>query len=157
MVLLQFYHSEDFAELAYDLDENQSMFTSSVENALHRIKERNDGKAFPITIFLDDKKVGFFVLDFGNDKLPLSENQKCVLLRSLSINPDFQGKGIGKASMLKIEAFVRENFPDCNEVVLAVNEKNTLAFELYLKTGYLYEGKIIEGRVGPQFVMFKKL
>ena len=157
MVLLQFYYSEDFAELAYDLDENQSMFTSSVENALHRIKERNDGKAFPITIFLDDKKVGFFVLDFGNDKFPLSENQKCVLLRSLSINPDFQGKGIGKASMLKIEAFVRENFPDCNEVVLAVNEKNTLAFELYLKTGYLYEGKIIEGRVGPQFVMFKKL
>ena len=157
MVLRQFYYSEDFAELAYDLDENQSMFTSSVENALHRIKERNDGKAFPITIFLDDKKVGFFVLDFGNDKLPLSEIQKCVLLRSLSINPDFQGKGIGKASMLQIDAFVRENFPDCNEVVLAVNEKNTLAFELYLKTGYLYEGKIIEGRVGPQFVIFKKL
>lgn len=157
MVFLQFYHPDDFSEVNYTSDENQSMYTSSAKNALKRINERNDGKAFPVTVFWNDKRVGFFVLDFGNDKSELRENEKCVLLRSLSINPEFQGKGIGKESMLEIDAFVQENFSDCNEIVLAVNHTNTLAFQLYLKTGYLYEGKSVEGRNSPQFVMSKKL
>lgn len=156
MILLQFYQPEDFSEVNYTLDENQSMFTSTAENALKRINERNDGKAFPVTVFWNNQRVGFFVLDFGNDKSELSENENCVLLRSLSVNPEFQGKGIGKESMLKMDTFVQENFPDCNEIVLAVNQNNNLAFQIYLKTGYFYDGKIIIGRNGPQFVMFKK-
>lgn len=157
MVSLQFYHPDDLSEVSYTLDENQSMFTSSAEKALKRIKERNDGRAFPVTVFLNERRVGFFVLDFGNDKFEMTENRSGVLLRSLSVNPEFQGKGIGKESMLKIDSFVREQFPECEEIVLAVNQNNHSAFQLYLKTGYIYDGKIIEGRSGPQFVMMKKL
>lgn len=157
MVTLRFFQPDDLSELNYILDAEQLMFTSSAENALNRIKERNDGKAFPITVYFNEKRVGFFVLDFGKDKSELSENEHCVLLRSLSINPEFQGKGIGKETMSRIGAFVRENFHHCNEIVLAVNHNNHSAFQLYLRNGYLYEGKSVEGRHGPQFVMTKAL
>lgn len=160
MIELKFYEPEDLAELNYVLDEIQSQFTATAKQALERIEERNQNEdffAYPITIFYNEKAAGFFVLDFGADKFDLTENPDSVLLRSLSINPDFQGKGIGKLAMLEVDHFIKEHFKDCNEIVLAVNEKNTSAFQLYTKTGYLYEGRINQGRNGPQFVMFKKL
>jgi len=110
-----------------------------------------------VTILQDEKPAGFFVLDFGEDKLDLTDNEKSVLLRSLSVNPDLQGKGIGKAAMQLVDRFVRENFPDCDEIVLAVNQKNISAYQIYLKTGYLHEGKSRMGRSGPQYLMHKKL
>jgi GNAT superfamily N-acetyltransferase len=157
MVGLKFFEISDFPELDYALDENQQQYTSTVDKALERIKQRNDRKASAVTILQDEKPAGFFVLDFGEDKLDLSDNKKSVLLRSLSVNPNLQGKGIGKAAMLQVDRFVRENFPDCDEIVLAVNQKNISAYQIYLKTGYLYEGKSRIGRSGPQYLMYKKL
>ncbi|CEJ70390.1 Acetyltransferase (GNAT) family protein [Chryseobacterium oranimense G311] len=157
MVSLRFFTISDFPELDYALDENQLQYTSTVEKALERIKQRNDNKAVAVTILEDEKPAGFFVLDFGEDKLDLTDNEKSVLLRSLSVNPDLQGKGIGKAAMQQADLFVRKNFPDCDEIVLAVNQKNISAYQIYLKTGYLYEGKSRIGRSGPQYLMHKKL
>jgi len=160
MTGLKFYQPEDLPELDYVLDEIQSQFTATAKQSLEKIEERNqkeDFFAYPITIFHDEKIAGFFVLDFGEDKLDLTENPSSVLLRSLSVNPDFQGKGIGKSAMLEVDHFIKEHFSDCNEIVLAVNEKNTSAFQLYLQTGYESEGKTREGRSGIQFLMFKKL
>lgn len=87
----------------------------------------------------------------------MTENKDSVLLRSLSINPDFQGKGVGKSVMMIIDDFIKEHFKDCNEIVLSVNERNDFAFEIYLKQHYIYDGKKIAGRSGPQFVMSKIL
>lgn len=157
MVSLQFFTEKDLNEVNYALDEIQMQYTSTAELALQRIKERNDHKAFPITIFEDGKAVGFFVLDFGDDKFDLTDNQNSTLLRSLSINPQSQGKGIGKSAMLQVDDFVRKNFKDCDEIVLAVNQNNISAYELYLKVGYHYEGKTRIGRSGLQYLMFKKL
>ena len=157
MVSLEFFTEEDFSEVNYTLDEIQMQYTSTAEFALQRIKERNDHKAFPITIFCDGKAVGFFVLDFGEDKFDLTDNQNSTLLRSLSINPQLQGQGIGKYAMILIDDFVEKNFKDCNEIVLAVNQNNISAYELYLKVGYQYDGKTRIGRSGPQYLMYKKL
>lgn len=160
MTELKFYQSEDLSEIDYILDDIQSQYTATAKQSLEKIEERNqrgDFFAYPITIFYQEKIAGFFVLDFGEDKFDLTENADSVLLRSLSINPDFQGKGIGKSAMTKADHFMREHFTDCNEIVLAVNEKNTQAFQLYIKTGYEFEGKTREGRSGTQFLMFKKL
>lgn len=156
MVSLRFFKDHDFTELNYALDENQLQYTSTVEKALNRIKEKNDGKEFPVTILEDEMPAGFFVLDFGEDKLDLTDNEKSVLLRSLSINPGLQGKGIGNTAMHQVDLFVRENFPDCDEIVLAVNQRNISAYHIYLKAGYVYEGKTRIGRSGPQYLMYKK-
>ncbi|PIF44423.1 acetyltransferase (GNAT) family protein [Chryseobacterium sp. 52] len=157
MISLAFFKQEDFSGVNYILDEEQQKYTSGAEKALQRIKDRNDSQGFAVTVFKDEEPAGFFVLDFGEDKFELTENEHSVLLRSLSVNPELQGRGIGKAAMQKADDFVREQFPDCDEIVLAVNQKNLSAYHIYLKTEYVYEGKTIIGRSGPQYVMSKKL
>jgi ribosomal protein S18 acetylase RimI-like enzyme len=157
MVHLKFFVAEDLINLNYVLDELQSLYTSTAEQALERIKERADDLAFPVSIFDDEIVVGFLVLDFGADKFDITNNSNSVLLRSLSINPAFQGKGIGKSVMLILDEFVKNHFDSCDEIVLAVNQNNIVAYEIYLKTGYFYEGKSREGRSGPQFLLSKKL
>lgn len=155
MTSLHFFKPENLSGLQYTLDETQSLFTATAEQALERIKEREDDLAHPITIFHGEKPAGFFVLDFGEDKFDLTDNKNSVLLRSFSINPQLQGKGIGKSAMLKLDNFVKEHFRECNEIVLAVNEKNSSAYHIYLKTNYLYDGKSRIGRSGPQYLMYK--
>ncbi|SHG68255.1 GNAT family N-acetyltransferase [Chryseobacterium sp. OV279] len=157
MVRLELFKQEDFSALNYALDENQQQYTSTAEQALNRISERNDSKAFSVTVFEDDEPAGFFVLDFGDDKFELTDNTQSALLRSLSINPALQGRGIGKEAMQIVDEFVKKTFPDCDEIVLAVNQKNLSAYHLYLKTGYAYDGKSRMGRSGPQYLMYKKL
>jgi len=157
MVKLKFFEQKDFPGLTYTLDEQQAQYTATAEQALQKIEERSDTLAFPITIFEDEDPVGFFVLDFGNDKLEFTDNHNSMLLRSFSINPKFQGKGIGKKAMIQVDEFIRENFKECDEIVLAVNQNNISAYRLYLTVGYQYKGKERIGRSGPQYLMFKKL
>ncbi|MFC3160879.1 Acetyltransferase (GNAT) family protein [Chryseobacterium arachidis] len=157
MINLKFFTQKDFHGVQYTLSELQLEYTSTAEFALKRMAERNTGLEFAVTIFFDEKPAGFFTLDFGEDKFDLTDNPNSALLRSLSINPELQGKGIGNAAMMQVDDFVRKNFSDCEEIVLAVNQNNILAYELYLKVGYHYEGKTRIGRSGPQYLMFKKL
>lgn len=156
MVSLKFFTQKHLSALSYDLDKVQSGYTSSVSFALNRIAERNTGREFPVTIFCHGVPAGFFTLDFGEDKLELTGNQHSVLLRSLSVNPAMQGRGIGKAVMAEAEQFLRSHFKDCDEIVLAVNTDNIFAYDLYRKAGYLCEGKTREGRNGLQYLMAKR-
>lgn len=157
MVNLKFFTPEDLSGVSYDLDEDQMRFTATAQQALQSISERDDSDAFPVTIFEDDIPAGFFVIDFGKDKFELTDNENSALIRSLSVNPEMQGRGIGKAAMLKVDGFVKENFKNCDEVVLAVNQKNDSAYHIYLQAGYIYDGKTRIGRSGPQYLMYKKL
>lgn len=158
MIRLCFYKPEDFKDLtSYALDEQQSQFTAMPELTLEVIKEKNTGGKFPVTIFYQRKAVGFFVLDFGPDKFELTENENSTLVRSLSINPAYQGKGIGKQSMNLLSDFIKAEFPDCNEVVLAVNFNNKNAYGLYLKCGFEDHGKSREMSKGFQHLLNKKI
>ncbi|PTT27909.1 N-acetyltransferase, partial [Chryseobacterium sp. HMWF028] len=135
MIHLKFFKQDDLSGVSYALDENQMRFTATAQQALKSISERDDDNAFPVTIFENDTPVGFFVLDFGKDKFELTDNENSVLVRSLSVNPQMQGKGIGKAAMLEVEHFVRDRFNTCDEIVLAVNQKNESAYHIYLQAG----------------------
>lgn len=160
MIRLKFYKAEDFTELNYQLNDLQMEFTATVDFALERILEREKNGDFfakPISIFENEIPVGFFVFDLGKDKLELSDNFNCILVRSFSINPKFQGLGYGKMAMNLVPKFVQNNYPDVSEVVLSVNEKNDLAYQIYLKTGYNYYGKTREGRSGLQRILTKKI
>lgn len=59
--------------------------------------------------------------------------------------------------MLKLPAFVKQNFPEVEEIVFGVNATNQSAYQLYIKTGYQDSGKIYEGLKGPQHIMLMKL
>lgn len=154
---LRKFKIEDLPFLNYQLDEIQDQFTRTANWCINERKDLEDPLKTLVTILFEDKPVGFFVLDSGKDKLEYTDNENAVLLRSLSLNPEFQGKGIAKKAMLDVERFAKENIKLVNEIVFGVNAKNENAYQLYLKTGYLDEGKILMGRNGPQHILSKKI
>lgn len=157
-IQLKFYNeSHHEALISYDLSEEQTKFTALPFQAFERLKERTDNHAKPITIMLDNEPIGFFVLDYGEDKLEMTDNENSLLVRSLSVNPKHQGKGYGKIAMNLVDRFIKENFPTIDELVLAVNFKNKAAYDLYLKVGYIDNGSQREWYNGSQHLLKKKL
>jgi ribosomal protein S18 acetylase RimI-like enzyme len=139
---LYFFSENHLEDLNYMLDKDQLAFVKLPVFALNRAKEKK-GEEFPITILFNKKPIGFLALDFGDDKLALCDNKNAVLLRSLSINPEYQGKGIAKIAMLQISDFIKMHFPKCNEIVLSVNKRNKNAYGLYMKSGFLDTGRTV--------------
>ena len=105
-------------ELSYVLDDEQMQFTALPQDWLN--DERAD--AYKVVILDDElhRVVGFFVLDFGQDKYRYTDNPKAVLLRSMSINPAYQGKGYAKNSLnfKYLQEFCKTYIPLCDEIVL---------------------------------------
>ncbi|MBE0651661.1 MAG: GNAT family N-acetyltransferase [Bacteroidales bacterium] len=144
MVKLEKYESRFFDALSYQLDEEQSNFTASVDYCLNTRKDLEDHQKTLITITYNDNPVGFFILDVGNDRYRITENTNSVLIRSLSINPEYQGKGIGKDAMNLVSEYVTNHFYGVDELVLAVNFKNENAYHVYVKCGFIDDGKIVD-------------
>ncbi len=129
------------ALLSYSLPEEQMPFTALPEKVFERIETRNangDFEALPICILWGQQPVGMFVLDSGEDLSKWTSNANAFFLRSLSINPIFQKKGIAKQAMQLIPAFLNAHFEDkqITEIVLGVNLKNDVAKNLYLSLGF---------------------
>lgn len=155
-VELRKYSDEDLEVLdKYTLSYVQQSYTIAPRDW---IENKQNQDRHPVTIWCDDEPVGFFVLDVGNDRFNYSENEKSVLLRSLSINPELQGKGIGKAAMAQVTSFLKDNLKGYDEIVFGVNQNNTGAYNLYLKCGFEDTGnKYLGGKNGPQLIMSKEI
>ncbi len=76
----------------------------------------------------------FFALQTGDRVQEFTKNENALLLTSFSINHNRQRKGYAKKSLALLQEFVQCYFPMKNEVVLAVNEKNIPAQNLYEKS-----------------------
>jgi ribosomal protein S18 acetylase RimI-like enzyme len=156
MIYLENYKDEHYASLDYSLPEEQSKFTSSIAQCISAGATNHFQKKIA-TVFFQDIPIGFFVLDNSNDKLQLTDNLLAVSIRSFSIHPHYQGKGIGKEAMILVSEYVKKNFSNTNELVLSVNVKNTHAYRTYLKAGFTDIGKCIDGIMGPQNILSKKI
>jgi RimJ/RimL family protein N-acetyltransferase len=147
---LQLY-SEKFKEdlCEFSLGEEQHQFTALPEEAL----QIEDKKRFPVVITANEKAVGFFVLHQGEAIRDYTSNPNALLLRAFSINQIHQGKGYAKEAMNLLSNFISHNFPDTDEVVLAVNERNIAAKSLYLKSGFEDHGNKLMGKKGWQSIL----
>ncbi|MFE8698865.1 GNAT family N-acetyltransferase [Cytobacillus sp. FJAT-53684] len=145
---LQLYKSEYLESLSrFELPEDQEQFTALPIHSLEMTHERH-----PIVILSNNEPVGFFVLHSSERVEEYSDNSNAMLLTALSINYSQQGKGFAKKGMAQIKDFVIETFPECNEIVLAVNKRNIAAQKLYEKVGYKDTGRRKMGRMGEQFI-----
>ncbi|WP_208586145.1 GNAT family N-acetyltransferase [Gracilibacillus suaedae] len=149
MIELRHFEIEHLEVLnSFELPSEQAQFTSLPIN----YKEVTEGQ-HRIVIVNDREPVGFFILHATDRVKEYSDNPQAMLLTSLSINQAKQGKGYAKEAMKLLRKFVITEFPDCNEIVLAVNHKNTAAQKLYVKVGFQDTGKRKHGPIGEQFVM----
>ena len=148
------YFSDEYSDIldSFELPKEQVQFTSLPGN----YKEVTEGQ-YRIVILNDREPVGFFLLHATDRVKDYSDNPQAMLLTALSINQVKQGKGYAKQAMLLLRKFVADEFPDCNEIVLAVNHKNIAAQKLYLKVGFQDTGIRKMGIIGEQYIMNLKL
>jgi RimJ/RimL family protein N-acetyltransferase len=139
----------------YILTDEQLKFTAHPLVAL-KACENNEGR-IPIVISSGDEIAGFFVLHGWDGVKEYSENQNALLLRAYSIHNSSQGKGIAKLSLQLLPDFVREHFPEVNEIILAVNHENKKAQYVYKTAGFKDTGIRSTGRNGELFILFMNL
>ncbi|MDR0361682.1 MAG: GNAT family N-acetyltransferase [Planctomycetota bacterium] len=75
-----------------------------------------------------------------------------VYFGRLSVDPDLQGKGIGKRMALAVEDW----HPEAAVFVLDCGEKSEENRHIYGKIGYRETGEVVEVEYGPRCVVMKK-
>jgi RimJ/RimL family protein N-acetyltransferase len=139
----------------YYLTEEHNQFTSHPQNAIG-LCEEEEGRA-PVLILSDDQTAGFFVLHGWEGVKEFYGNQKALLLRSYSVDSSFQGKGIAKHSLKLLPSFVKEHFPEINEIILAFNLNNLVAQHVYKSSGFVDKGIRAMGRKGEMYILHLEL
>lgn len=129
MITLRFYQKSDNSDLNYLLNDEQAEFTALPNYWF----DDNRQTAYKIVICFNHQPIGFFVLDDGDDKFDYTDDKSALLLRSMSINPNFQGKGYGELALLNLNKFIDAQQISSNKIVLGVNHKNIAAQKLYKK------------------------
>ncbi|WP_404354751.1 GNAT family N-acetyltransferase [Cytobacillus firmus] len=150
--LLEYTDKYDEQLSNYHLPEEQLQFTSL---PLDKIKNPNVSNTAKHVVLILEKSmtVGYFSLEDGEKLLKYSTNPNARLLTSFSIDSRNQGKGLAKTGLQLLPEFVRKNLPGIDEIVLGVNKRNTPAYNLYLKTGFVDENEFYEGPKGPQHIL----
>ncbi|WP_308722161.1 GNAT family N-acetyltransferase [Paenibacillus polysaccharolyticus] len=107
----------------------------------------------PIVILHQAVPVGFFVLHKGSKYVEPVEPDRKILIRALSISEQYQGRGYALDAMKQLPDWVREFHPEIDEIILAVNEANKAAYQLYVKSGFLDLGLTRMGNSGIQHIL----
>lgn len=138
--------------LAFELPPEQAQFTGLPAETLAEALANPSKSA--VVIAKEERAVGFFILHRGGEIADFySDYSRAILLRAFLINYVSQGQGIAKAAMALLPDFLRTHFPMMQEIVLAVNEGNTAAGNLYTSGGFLDKGLRRSGRKGTQKVL----
>ena len=147
LITLSFYRSEHEEELlSYRLPREQLHFTDQPKQALRACMEERERR--PVVILAAEKVVGFFALQTGEEVREFSKERNAVLLRSFSVHESFQGLNIAGLALSCLPEFVNAHFPETNEIVLGVNERNDHAKLVYRRAGFFFTGKRKPGRTG---------
>lgn len=136
---------------SYKLNEEQLRFTCTPKESIEQSK--NEENRSNILAVEDDQLVTFFVLHTSEGVAPYSDNRHAILLRGFSTDERHQGKGFAKKALQLLPQFVKKQFPQIDEIVLAVNVENRVAQSLYKKCGFVDEGVRVMGKKGELIVM----
>lgn len=147
-------HGEQFKDqlLGFQLPAEQAQFTGLPEETLQDIQE--DAGKDGVVIAHGERAVGFFILHTGEGISNFFPDYAgAVLLRAFLMDYACQGRGFAKAAMALLPDFVRCHYPEARQIVLAVNERNTAASQLYLRAGFQDHGLRRSGSKGPQLIL----
>ena len=151
VVLAEYTDTYDEYLSNYHLPEEQLQFTSMPLDTINSPNVSNSAKH--ILVLENSVPVGYFALEVGEKLLKYSENPNARLLIAFSIDSRNQGKGLAKIGLQLLPEYVRNHLPGTDEIVLGVNQRNTPAYNLYLKTGFVDENEFYEGPNGPQHIL----
>jgi ribosomal protein S18 acetylase RimI-like enzyme len=151
MILTRFQEEHTYLIETYTLPEEQLCFTGYPAESVALC--RGDSNCHAILGIEDAMLVTYFALHEKEGVRRFSDNPAAILLRTFSTDYYHLGKGYGKEALRQLPAFVQRVFPHIDEIVLVVNEGNTIARRLYEKTGYRDTGRRMMGRKGMLVIM----
>ena len=98
--------------------------------------------------------VGFFNIDTAySDSYPFTLQGE-LGLRAFFIDSACQGQGYGKAAVIALGEYLKEEYPDRSSIALTVNCRNPGAYKCYLSGGFSDNGELYHGgKAGPQHIM----
>ena len=121
---------------AIQISPSDSIFTKTpIDNI---ISAQHDKERHPILVMENGSCVAFFTLHEGNGPKDYANNRNAVFFRSFSVDCRYRGRGIGKKTIQILPKYVKKNFPEVNEITLAVNTDNLKAIHLYCQAGYIH-------------------
>lgn len=139
---------------AVTLEPGQEQFAGSVDAVFDELqKSAFPGDEHPFAIVAaEDVTVGFFVLR-ERASLPGWAPAGVVTLHSLRIARMYQGQGYGRLSVELAIAWIRQNRPWIDRLMLAVNARNRQAMAAYLRCGFIDTRIKVAGPIGEQLVL----
>lgn len=93
----------------------------------------------PYAFFANTEMIGFIELAYESDN---SEN---YWIFHFFIDIAYQGQGYGKKALLLFLDFLKQQYPHCHSVCLAVHPENVRAQRLYTSVGFQPAGDDLEG------------
>lgn len=149
---LQFYNETFKQDIEqYQITEEQLRFTGKPINCIQLSQE--DVDRYSILAMEDKQLVTYFDLHKNEGAKPYSDNKNAILIRAFSTDNRHLGKGCAKRALGLLPEFVKQHFPEINEMVLGVNVGNETAQGLYKKCGFVDEGVRRMGPKGELIVM----
>ncbi|MBG9981214.1 GNAT family N-acetyltransferase [Facklamia lactis] len=144
-----------YYEQAKDYQFEDDTFASHPIVLLERYKNKAN-----IEIFIglnEEVMVAFGILDFSQNRLVYTDQQKSVLIRGLSVEENQRGKGYSRQLMKYLIDYVQQKCSEISEIVLAVETENEVGKQLYRSLNFIDNGRRLMGRSGEQQAWYLKV
>ncbi|OOE12711.1 GNAT family N-acetyltransferase [Fictibacillus arsenicus] len=139
----------------YTLPDEQAIYTSVPSLIVETFQ--SDKCNQPFVICSEGQVVGWFALYTDRAGNIYTDNEKAILLKSLSIDVRHQKKGYALEALRILPALVKEHYKDKDEIILTVHNTNMAAIHLYKKAGFTYENEDYNGEYGIEMIFHHRL
>lgn len=139
----------------YQLSEEQLRFVKSPQENVETAK--SDTNRMPVLALADSGEcLGFFVLHEHSEFEDCFKLEKSIYVRSFSIDQRHLRKGFASEILSKIPEFVKKHYPHVEYITLLVDQPNSTARDMYLKSGFELR-QLIQGVRYPAYTMVKRI
>lgn len=135
------------AVLALHIPPQQVEFAGSIERAIAACESASPEEVAGLALLEGAAVVGFVVLSRGSRR-PVWAPPDAVALTAMRIDARQQGRGLGKASLALVAAWLRRHWPAQATLALCVDEENHAGRRAYAAAGFTEYQAPRPGRIG---------
>jgi RimJ/RimL family protein N-acetyltransferase len=133
--------------LGLQIDPVQIEYAGTIERAILSLGETEDENMAGLAILRSGEGVGFVVLKRG-DKAPAWAAPGWAVVSAMRVDRRQQGGGVGSQALVALSPWLRQHWPECHTLALAVDEENARGIKAYTRAGFADAGQREQGRIG---------
>ncbi|MFT2141179.1 GNAT family N-acetyltransferase [Mammaliicoccus sp. I-M35] len=126
---------------SYQMDHSQLQFTKTPKENIE-LAAQNKNRHCILGLSEDDKLAVFFVLHEHSEFINYfsTPDESTIFVRSLSTDKRYLRQGYAKQSLQQLNHYLLEHMPHIKHIALLVDIPNQIAYELYIKLGFVDTG-----------------